>query len=409
MIKSIVCPALSVALEQLKSIITANERDKKNTLIFCEDRLTLAAERTVCAAVGGTFSVSVFTFARFLSSERGKKSGVLSSQGSAMVVRRIIEENKDELKLFGRFSAAASAAAVYDTLALLYASKISADDVARAAAGGILESKLHDIALVYSKYNEYLAESGKTDRNAYLAELPGVIASSERIAGSDVIFLGFRSFTTSALDCVRAVFGSAKNTTGLFIGGDEDIYVNEGAAAFEGAAERFGGAEYRFAQSTLIPEAELLRRSLFNPESFYRLTPAPCGNVSVIEASDEEEELEYIAAKIKRHVLDDGERYAKISVMVPDVAAAERDIARVFSQYRIPYYADRRRKLSEHPVCAFINDYLSCVLSGCSFKDTDGVVSSPFFPATREDKDEYRNYALRLANFRGGIKREPKK
>lgn len=87
MIKSIVCPALSVALEQLKSIITANERDKKNTLIFCEDRLTLAAERTVCAAVGGTFSVSVFTFARFLSSERGKKSGVLSSQGSAMVVQ----------------------------------------------------------------------------------------------------------------------------------------------------------------------------------------------------------------------------------------------------------------------------------------------------------------------------------
>lgn len=409
MIKSIVCPALSVALEQLKNIIAANERAQKNTLIFCEDRLTLAAERTVCAAVGGTFGVSVFTFARFLSSERGKKSGVLSSQGSAMVVRRIIEENKEKLKLFGKFSAAASAAAVYDTIALLYSSKISADDAMRAAAGGMLESKLHDIALVYSKYNEYLSENGKTDRNAYLAELPEVIRASEKIAGSEVIFLGFRSFTTSALDCVRAVFGSAKNTTGLFIGGGEDIYVNEGAAAFEGAAERFGGAVYEFAESTLIAEAELLRRSLFNPESFYSLTPSPCGNVFIAEASDEEEELEFIAAKIKRHVLDDGERYAKISVMVPDVAAAERDIARVFSQYRIPYYADRRRKLSEHPVCAFINDYISCVLSGCSFKDTDGVVSSPFFPATREDKDAYRNYALRLANFRGGIKREPKK
>ncbi|MDE6001719.1 MAG: hypothetical protein K2G96_05330, partial [Clostridia bacterium] len=84
MIKQIVCPALSVALEKLKSIISENEKNGKKTVIFCEDRLTLAAERTVCAAVGGTFSVSVFTFARFLSSECGRQADVLSSQGSAM-------------------------------------------------------------------------------------------------------------------------------------------------------------------------------------------------------------------------------------------------------------------------------------------------------------------------------------
>ena len=40
--------------------------------------------------------------------------------------------------------------------------------------------------------------------------------------------------------------------------------------------------------------------------------------------------------------------------MLPDLEDAERDIDRIFSQYRIPYYADRRRKLSEHPVCDFI-------------------------------------------------------
>ena len=406
-ITSITCPALSSALDKLKEIITVNEKNGKRTVVFCEDRLTLAAERTICAAVGGTFLSSVFTFARFLSSERGKRADVLSSQGSAMAIRRIIEENRKELKLFGKFSAAAAAGAVYDTIALLYSSKISADDVGRAAAEGLLESKLHDISLIYSAYDKYLEESGKTDRNAYLSELPEVINTSERISGSEVIFLGFQSFTRSALECVRAVFAKVESVKGLFIGGGEELYVNEGASAFEAAAEEFGGAVKESVQSNLIPEAEALRKSLFDPDSYFRSARVKTNNVYVYEACDEEEELEFIAASIKKHVVDGGERYAKISVMVPDLDAAERDISRVFSQYRIPYYADRRHKLSEHFICALITDYLGCVLSGCSLKDTDGVIASPLFPAAREDKDSYRNYALRLANFRGGIKREP--
>lgn len=409
MIKSVTCPALSTALEKLKEIIAANEKNGKKTVIFCEDRLTLAAERTVCAAVGGTFSVSVYTFARFLMSERGKRSGVLTSQGSAMAIRAVIEENKDKLKLFGRFSAAAAAGAVYDTIALLYASKISADDVAAAACGGLLESKLHDIAIIYSAYNKYLSENGKIDRNAYLGELPEVILNSKKIAGNEVIFLGFQSFTRSSLECVRAAFGSAASVYGLFIGGAEEIYVNEGAAAFNVAAESFGGAVIENAASTLIHEAEKLRKCLFDPLSFYSGTPLKTGKVHIFEAADCEEELEFIAASIKKHVLDSGERYAKISVMLPDIASAERDINRVFSQYRIPYYADRRHSLAEHPVCAFIISYLVCAISGCPFRDSDIVIASSVFPADRNDKDIYRNYALRLANFRGGIKREPKR
>ena len=409
MIKAVICPALSAALDKLKEIISDNELNGKNTVIFCEDRLTLAAERTVCNAVGGSFSVGVYTFARFLSSERGKREGVLSSQGSAMVIRAIIEKNRDRLKLFGRFAAASSAGAVYDTIALLYASKISPEDVMRASASGLLESKLHDIGVIYSEYVKYLKENGRTDRNAYLGELPEVIEKSARIAGSQVIFLGFQSFTRSSLECVRAAFGRAQSVYGLFIGGKEELYVNESSSAFTAAAEEFGGAVCERVASGLIPQAELLRKSLFDPESFYSGNKMNCGNVHIYEAADEDEELEFIAANIKKHVIDGGERYAKISVMLPDAASAERDVKRVFSQYRIPYYADIRHKLSDHPVCAFIVNYLICASSGCPFRETDGIISSVFFPADGVDKDIFRNYLLRLANFRGGIKRQPKK
>lgn len=408
MIKSYECPALSCALEKLKEIVAKNEREKKKTVIFCEDRLTLAAERTVCAAVEGTMRTSVYTFARFLSVERGKQEGVLSSQGSAMAIRRIIEENKDDLKLFGRFAPSASAGAVYDTIAMLYSSKISADDVKRAALDGLIESKLQDVALIYSKYEEYLKANGKRDKNAYLSELSAIIEESGRIRGSQVIFLGFQSFTRSSLSVVRAVMKCAAGVLGLFIGGREALYVNEAESAYLAAAEEFGGAERDFAENTLNPEADILRRSLFDAESFFKGETISTRRVHIFEAEDEDDELEFIAASIKKFILNGMERYAKISVMLPDAAEAERDIRRVFSEYGIPYFLDRRMNLSEHPVCSFIASYLECAVSGCPFEETDKVIASPIFPASRREKDAYRNYALRLASFRAGIKREPR-
>ncbi len=407
MIKAFNCVALSSALEKLKEIVAANEKNGQKTVIFCEDRLTLAAERTVCAAVGGSFLTSVFTFARFLSSEKGKNPNLLSSQGSAMAVRKIIEENKDKLTLFKKLSASAAAQSVYDTIALLYSSRISAEQTAKAAErGGILGGKLHDIAVIYAAYEEYLLKSGKEDRNGYLATLGQVIEDSGKIRGNAVVFLGFQSLTTAAVECARAAFSVASDVYGLFIGGAEDLYVNEACAKFTVAAKDFGGAQIFEVSGSLNPEAEILRKHIFNPESFYA-EAVPSANVHLIEAADGEDELEFIAARIKKHVAEDGERYAKISVMLPDIDGGVRALSRVFSAYKIPFYADRRLCLSEHPLCSFIINYLLCALSGCRPQDVDAVISSPYFPAKREEKDVFRNYALRLANWRGGIKREP--
>lgn len=405
------CAALSVALEQLKKAVKENEDAGLKTVVFCEDRLSLAAERTVCAAVGGTFSTSVFTFARFLSGEKGKPENVLSSQGSAMAIRKIIEDNKNGLTLFKKLSAAGAAQTVYDTIALLYSSRVSADDALKAAEkGGLLGGKLKDLALIYREYEKYLKESGKQDRNAYLRQLGEVVENSPKIRGGCVIFLGFQAFTCTSSECVRAAFSAAEKVCGLFIGGREELYVNEASATFLGLAAEYGGAECVTVAPETDGDADVLRRALYNADSFFS-EKVRTANVSVYEAADAEEELEFIAANIKKLVLasdeNERERYAKISVMLPDLENGERALARVFARYKIPYYADRRLSLGEHSLCAFVINYLLCATAGCCFADVDAVVAAPYFPAERADKDIFRNYLLRLGNYRGGIKRKP--
>ena len=400
------CAALSIALEKLKEIVKNNEHDKVKTIIFCEDRLSLAAERTVCAELGGTFLTSVFTLARFLASKIGKDSNVLSSQGSAMAVRRIIEENRQSLTLFKKLSASGAAQAVYDTIALLYSSRVSPEDTAEAAKrGGVLGGKLHDLAIIYEGYERFLKESGKQDRNGYLRRLPEVISTDPEIKGSRIIFLGFQAFTCTVQECVRAAFGAAESVYGLFIGGSEDIYVNEAGAFFTAAAREFGGVKSESIKGNLFPEAEILRKGLFNPDSFYK-EPFPTAYVGVYESADVEEEYEFIAASIKKHV-EGGTRYAKISVMLPDIDNSERALARVFSRYKIPYYADRQIALSGHPLCEFTLNYIICAATGCRFKEVDAVVSSPYFPAERREKDIFRNYLLKLGGYRGSVKKTP--
>ena len=405
---SVIAPTLSEALDELKKYVAAREEEGVRTVIFCEDRLTLVAERAVCAAVGGTFLTSVYTLARFLSQERPDDGKILSSQGSAIAIRGIIERNRAKLRLFRRLSAAAAAGAIYDTIALLYSSGISPEEVAEADAEGILGDKLHDIAVVYSEYAAFLKESGRLDRNVYLRLLPSVIERSDKIIGADVVFLGFQAFTGTVAECVKACMRTARNTCGIFTGGAPDIYANEAPAQFQGYARGAGGCSTATVKSDLIPEAELIRRSLFDPRVFGE-EGVPTEKVHIFEAADEEEELEFIAASIERAVLDGGERYFRISVMLPDVKGMRPLIARTFSQYAIPYYIDERRALSEHPLSGFVLGFLECAAGGCVPEEVDAVIACPLFGLTQKQRDIFRNYLARCACYRGGVKRVPRK
>lgn len=434
MAKAFIAPILSSALKQFKQIVKEHElrenEEDKRLVVFCEDRLSLVAERAICEEVGGTFSVSVFTLSRFLATEKGKQENVLTSQGSAMAIRKLIEENANKLSLFRRLSAANAAQEVYDTIALLYSSKISAEDITGVDEGSeLLKRKLHDIALLYSAYTRYLKESGAVDRNAYLRQLPEVISSSEKIKGADVLFFGFNAFTSSVRDSVRACMETARETYGLFIGDRQSVrvYQNEASTDFIGIAAELGESVIpQYIPSYLPAEAERLRLNIFNPDSLSKwhkkavsldISPAEYGfsdnSVSITEATDEEEECRFIAAHIIKCVKKEGVKPHAISVMLPDLPKYQPVLERTFAEYGIPFYVDRRYPLYSHAICSFVCDYLACAADGMRLQSVTAVVSNPLFKGGEKgendlnntQRDLFVNYLLSSASSRGGVTR----
>ncbi len=388
-------PTVDDALTALQEKVKTYEARGERTLVFCEDRLTLLAERAVLAATGGTFLTEVSTFRRFLSERPAAR--LLSKQGSVMAIEALLLEHEEELGCFKKNAAQA----VYETLAQLSASRVDAALLAKCAdeAEGLLRLKLKDLSFLLEKYNDFLHEGGYLDENGYLALLPSRLGEEE-VGNINLIFFAFPSFTRQAREGVRAAASSARSVTGIFLGGEEDFYTNEAERSFREAAEECGMVKTKHIPCSLTGEAERLRRALFSAEG--RGAAVPATSIFSFSAADETEEMNTVAALIRKHVAE-GKRYRDIAVLL---GGEEYRLAAVkaFDAYGIPYSADEKRKFSDHPFCAFVLDVLDAVADGVLPAEADRIASSVYFG----DGDRYRNYLLKFGQYRGAVRREIK-
>lgn len=387
-------PTLDDALAALAASVAEKESRGEKNFIFCEDRLTLLAERAVLEAEGGTFSTEVTTFARFLSAEKR----TISKQGSVMAISAILAERASELKCFQK----GSAQALYETIAQLSASRVNGEMLRESAAqsDGLLAAKLSDLALISGEYEKFLRGNELLDENGYLALLPDKIASGA-LNDCNVFFFAFPSFTAQAREGLRAAMEHAGSVTGIFLGGREEIYANEGAELFLQTAKEYGGAARLRTDCSLGGDALVLRDRLFSPEHFTN-GKRKAEQVVLFRARDDAEEFEAVCALIRKHI-SAGLRYRDIAVLVPGKESfplAEK----LFRAHQIPFFADCKRTFSLHPFCAFALACLEGAADGLLPESADAIASNVYFG----DGDQYRNYLLKFGGYRGGARREIK-
>lgn len=393
-------------MDKMSEYAAALEKQGGKNLIFCEDRLTLIAERALTRRMGGTFFSSVTTFARLVQTDEK----TVSKQGSVMAVGDVMTRLQREGKLSCFTSTTGvgnNAKCIYETLAQFSSSEITPELLRESAAllpNDVLKKKIDDLALIYEGYSQFLKTNGYLDESRYLALLPSHLRENVQLKDTNVFFLCFSSFTAQALHTVRAALESAKNVIGIFCGGEEEMYTNRALNTFIGVCNEYGKTQIINAGEPLDGDAEILRKGLFNPErenEDRKLTE----NIRIFEAEDKTAEAEYIAVQITRAMQENQTlRYRDFAVLVSDVAAYSLPIKRALGEYGIPYFIDEKRSLGRHPLSTFLLDCFKVVKEKYSPSSVQSLTQNPFFG----EADEYRNYLLKFANYRGGAKREIK-
>lgn len=392
---------LSECMELMAERVEKYELEGRKNFIFCEDRLTLIAERALTRRTGGTFLSSVTTFARFLKTEEK----IISKQGSVMAVGGIMAslQKANALRCFTSPSAIEnSAKVVYETIAQLAASEVTPDTLQESATlleGDVLKDKVCDLALIYREYSAFLVEKGYLDESKYLSLLPDRIRAESSLRGANIIFLGFTSFTAQALKSVRAAIETAKDVVGIFCAGEEELYTNRARDVFLRTCEEYAKAEIRKLGTPIGGEAEILRKGLYAMEGLGK-NKTLTDRVSVFEASDLTDEAEYVAVQIKKR-LSEGYRYRDFAVLVPD-SAYSLPLRRAFTEFKIPFFFDEKKSLKKHPLSGFLLSALEVVRERFSPVSVQELAQNAFFG----ESDEYRNYLLKYGNFRGGALKE---
>ncbi|MBE5744679.1 MAG: hypothetical protein E7355_00930 [Clostridiales bacterium] len=397
---------LSECMEEMAKYVSAFEQTGDYNLVFCEDRLTLIAERAVLRETGGTFQTNVSTFARFLRSDERS----ISKQGSVMIVGDVMTrlQREERLQCFTTaYSAGNNAKCIYETLAQFSASQITPETIRESLSllpDDVLKKKMADLALIYEGYLSFLQECGLFDESRYLSLLPTRILQDETLQKANVFFLGYTAFTPQAQEIIRAVCRRAKNVVGVFCFGEEDLYANHAADTFVKVCNEFGKTRVLQLGRALDGEAEILRKGLFNPDKNVG-EKLRTNAIRIFEGADKMAEAEYVAAQIRRVTSQNSDvHYRDIAVLVPDICSYSLPLRRAFGEYCIPYFTDEKRSLKSHPLATFLLDCFRVVKERYSPVSVQSLAQNVFFG----ESDEYRNYLLKFANYRGGAKREIK-
>jgi len=139
------------------------------------------------------------------------------------------------------------------------------------------------------------------------------------------------------------------------------------------------------------PQLAHVERAIFAPDA-PRLSAK--GNLRIVSAPDERAEVRFVVQQILQWIREKDFRYRDIAVIASDLGRYEHYIRAYFEDYNVPFFVDRRRPLSHHPIVQLVNSALRVVMGGFSHGDIFVYLKTDLVPVERYDVDWLENYCL---------------
>ncbi len=343
--------------------------------LIVPEQLSLTREFAINSA--GIKNVSVLSFSRFANTVfrtlggTAKKHPDKAMMASAIFVA--IENVYDRLVYFkntaftnGFISALTSAFSEFDT------NCISENAVMTIPEGELskgVKNKYRDMFLIYNEYkkmwtDEYKDPSGDIIGAASLLELSDIY--------KDTVFAfdGFFGFTTQQLLLIaqivlqspQCIFSFTTDMqSDIFEAVTKEVKNLEKICNKQGVAVNYsfvGDKNYKHSTTAL----RVMEKSAFS--HIVAKSEKQLDGVSVFSAKNINDELNYIACKIKNDVLSGKYRYRDIAVISPGAEEIKFLVSSVFKKHDIPVFCDTSVSLANQPLCAFVQSAFDIVNYG---------------------------------------------
>ena len=403
----------------------------KKILLLVPDQFTLQAERNAFSYLGvdGLMDLEILSPSRLgfkVLSEVGGSSRIpVDKYGRHMLLTKILTEENQKLQAFRGMNQKTSFIEMTNNLiSEMKQFNASPRDLLKILAdteeGSILQRKLRDIHIIYEKYEE-LIEGKYLDTEDYLNLFISKIKESKLVKDSVFWISGFDYLTPKTLNIIEQLMVSSGEVSAVFTadcsqgsygcdrqpeGRDRDLFdLTRGIISrLRDIAERNGISyteeavpeQYRIPLGMKKGEkasalAHLEQELYAQP---YRQSTAG-GAVTLCQAANFYAEAETAAAKILHLVREEGFRYRDILVICNDMETRASVIKRVFADYGIAAFLDKKRDILHHPSIEFILSLIDVSVNGWLYEDIFRMLKTNFTDIAPEACEELENYAIK--------------
>ncbi|MDQ0198132.1 helicase-exonuclease AddAB subunit AddB [Neobacillus ginsengisoli] len=410
----------TMCMNEIRNRLLENPEGKPIIYIVPEQMTFLSEYRlSTDLKIGGMIRAQVYSFSRLawrILQETGGISRIhLSSVGISMLIRKIIDEQKENLHLFQRSANKNGFVQQLEQMITEFKRYCIKPEVLNMgqSSSKALKDKLHDLEIIYKQFEEEVF--GKyIDSEDYFHLLSEKISSSTYLREAEIYIDGFYSFTpqeyhviTELLKHCKAVtiamttdqmnFDTVPDELDLFRLSGESCYTLFEIAKAEGIEVE---------QTILLTEQQKWTHpSLSHLEEKFDARPAERFSgqtaINICQAVNRRAEIEGIARELRHLVRTKGYRYRDIALLIRNGAAYHDLVEPVFNDYQIPYFIDQKRTMLNHPLIELIRSSLEVINSYWRYEPVFRVIKTELLyplqenPAgMREKLDKLENYCL---------------
>ncbi|HOJ08965.1 MAG TPA: helicase-exonuclease AddAB subunit AddB [Clostridiales bacterium] len=142
-------------------------------------------------------------------------------------------------------------------------------------------------------------------------------------------------------------------------------------------------------------ELEHLERYFYAfPYKKYQENTGKTTDISIFTASNIYTEIEHTARDIICLCRDEGLRYKDVTVVCGNLDTYDKFIRVIFTQYGIPYFIDKKRNITHHPLIQMIMSVFEIFIYNWSYEAVFGYLKTGLAGIPREEIDLIENYVL---------------
>lgn len=389
------------------------------SLVIVPDQYTLTAELQAMKRMDTDvlLDVEITAISKFgnnILEETGRsKYTFIDKYGRYMLLYKILTEKSDNLEVFdGVVQKQGFLNAISDFISKAKQSDLNLGDLIEFIESGdgsandeLTKRKLSDLKIIFDEYESRISNR-YTDAEDLIELYINGIFESRKIKNKTVWIYGFDSFTPRNLQLIEAVIKQAKDVNIYLTFAqrckDKELFDITGALSrklcdfakeskidyrVEDLDESSTGVEVCKREAGI----KAIEKALYSP---FRDVYDDSSGIRLVKANNIYSEAESAAAFVLDLLQKEKLRYRDIVIICNEAKRAE-ILKRVFQEYGIKIFADRKRAIASSPISIFVVSLIEAVSGGMKTGDVFKVIKTGFMGLDEEDVDFIENYAIK--------------